>query len=114
MKEMYPFMLALDKEAPAGKTWKGKPVYRKVVYVGNLPNSTSLSVPHGIEDIDEVVFLNGVARSGTEVILLPLIDTVTPENNIWLSASTKDNITIVASRDRSAFQGHVTVEYIKS
>ena len=39
-------------------TWiDGKPIYRKVIDFGALPNSTLKQVPHGISDIDAIVSL---------------------------------------------------------
>lgn len=42
-------------------TYFGKPLYRKVVDFGTLPNATVKEVPHGISNIEKVVTVRGIA-----------------------------------------------------
>ena len=44
------------EEVKTGNTWiDGKPIYRKVVYIGSLPANTALFFSHNISNIDRVV-----------------------------------------------------------
>lgn len=49
-----------DEEIRIG-TYFGKPLYRKVVDFGTLPNATVKEVPHGISNIEKVVTVRGIA-----------------------------------------------------
>ena len=55
----------------------GKPVYRKVVSMGALPNATTKSIAHGISNLDEHLGLSGVAfhANGDTRIPLPYVST---------------------------------------
>ena len=40
-------------EVKTNKKWiGGKPIYRKVFEIGSLPNDTTISIPHGIKNLD--------------------------------------------------------------
>lgn len=44
------------EETNTGSTWiNGKPIYRKVVSIGSLPNNTAVTINHGISNIEYVV-----------------------------------------------------------
>lgn len=48
-------------EVDTGKTWiDGKPIYRKVVDCGLLPNNTFKDVSHNISNLDEIININGI------------------------------------------------------
>ena len=58
-----------------GSNWiDGKPIFRKVVNFGAMPNAANKDVAHGIptEDIDWIVSCEGVAADRTFGIFLPL------------------------------------------
>lgn len=42
----------LNEELIVGKWINGKPIYRKVFEIGSLPNDTTISIPHGIKNLD--------------------------------------------------------------
>ena len=67
-------------EVLTAERWiNGKPVYRKVVSMGALPNATAKSIAHGISDLDENLGLSGVAFNvnGDTRIPLPYVHTST-------------------------------------
>lgn len=44
------------EETNTGSTWiNGKPIYKKVVSIGSLPNKTTVNINHGISNIEYVV-----------------------------------------------------------
>lgn len=59
-------------ETFTGQYWiDGKPIYRKVVDCGALPNNTSKTVNHNIANIGWIVKYNGMAYDGNEWLQLP-------------------------------------------
>lgn len=97
-------------------TWiDGKPLYRKVVNYGPLPNNDAVSVEHGISDIDKIVNFYGIAlRSDNDALLIPYI-TFNPDNfgGILMNMNST-GITIRTVNDRSPYNTYVTVEYTKT
>lgn len=56
-----------------GANWiDGKPIYRKTVVFGALPNTSTKNVPHNITGLDIVVSLEGVAKHFSIGNYLPL------------------------------------------
>ena len=65
-------------EVLTAERWiNGKPVYRKVVSMGALPNTTTKSIAHGISNLDAHLGLSGVAFhvNGDARIPLPYVST---------------------------------------
>lgn len=94
--------------------WLGKPLYRKVINTGALPNATSKLTPHGISNIDRVVSIHGYAyrESGQTTITLPFPST---GNNGVVCDREGANVVIVAYIDRRNFtESYVTLEYTKT
>ena len=97
-------------------TWiDGKPLYRKVINFGQLPNATSKSVAHGISNLKHIVKMEGVASAsgGNLFIPIPNVDTSTTYNiNLYANAS---NVVIKTSSDRTSMTiCYVIIEYIKN
>lgn len=89
----------------------GKKIYRKVIDVGALPNSTTKQVAHGIT-YDTVISLSGICSNSDNVYLpLPAVATAS-QYAIELSIDVT-NVVITTAQDRSAFSGYVVVEYTK-
>ena len=60
-------------EVLTAERWiNGKPVYRKVVSMGALPNTTAKSIAHGISNLDENLGLSGVAFNVNGDARIPL------------------------------------------
>ena len=93
-------------------TWLGKPLYRKTINVGTLPNNTVLRVAHNIINYDRFVNIIGSAKSSTQSLSFPFVGS-NLSNNIAIQITT-DNIVIITGSDRSAFNGYVTLEYTKT
>ena len=96
-------------------TWvDGKPIYRKVIDFGALPNSTLKQVPHGISDIDAIVSLNGVTfaknKTATPIpyVYTDSINTV----SLFLEGT---NVCIQTFGDKTSYiNTYVTLEYTKT
>ena len=51
-------------EKLTGKYWiDGKPIYRKVIDFGPLPNTTTKGVAHGISNLSQIITLYGISYS---------------------------------------------------
>ena len=102
-------------ETRTDKVWiDGKPIYRKVFNVGNLPNKTTTYAQLGFS-YDNVIFLGGTAKGpGNYIIPLPH---VTGNNVAGSDVGLFLDGTELAVRcfgaDRSTYTGWVTVEYTK-
>lgn len=100
-------------ETIVGKWIDNKPIYRKVINFGALPNATTKSVALGIANIDQVVNLNCIATSGTIIRTLPTGSPSGDEYNIDFYI-TGSNIEINTGIDRSAYSAYVIIEYTKN
>lgn len=100
-------------EVPTGGTWiDGKPIYKKTISIGALPNNNAKLVAHGVQNIDNVVDQKGFAKFSTGVILpLPFASSATA----YISLSTNaTNITVTTTSDRTAGTAYVTIWYTKN
>lgn len=99
-------------EHKTGRKWTdGKDVYEKTIDCGNLPNSTTKQIAHGVT-YDKIVSLRGVCSNSDNAFLpLPAVATAS-QYAVELSIDTT-NIVITTAQDRSAFSGYVIIEYTK-
>lgn len=97
-------------ERIVGKWIDGSDVYEKVVDLGNLPNATSKSVNHGIENLDKVISMVGVAQSGTSSRTLPYPSPSSPVYTSVLSTA----VSILTVTDVSDYKGFMIIRYTKS
>lgn len=104
-------------ETLTGGTWiNGKPIYRKVIYIGSLPANTASTFSHNISNIDRVVSSSMVwfdtvdncwwSNRRWDSTTINIAYNVTP-TQIWIGArgvnwSTRTN------------QAYVTIEYTKT
>ena len=97
-------------------TWiDDKPIYRKVISLGLLPNNTTKRVASGISNLEFVTSLCGIALAGTYFITLPDSYPVNVNYNVRLSYDLSTNeIVITAGADRSTYSGYAIIEYTKT
>ncbi len=92
-------------------TWiNGKPIYRKVIYLGSLPDKTTINIETGLIHTEiRIVKLYGVAVTTDGLYQAPLNDRVSRLNLV-------ENNTIVvdAQANFSAFIGYAVLEYTKT
>ena len=90
----------------------GKPLYRKVVNFGALPNAGLKEVNHNISNLNYIVNLRGTATNGSSYIFLPRVHTAS--NLCIVLEATKTTILMADSYDFSAFSAQITIEYTKT
>lgn len=97
--------MQLGVEYRTTERYNGKPVYKKVVNFGNLPNNSNASVAHNIENILYVLSGDLINQEGTLL-------------NGYLSISqfviSRENIVITTTTDMSSSTGTVRMKYTKS
>ena len=99
-------------ELVIGKWIDGKPLYRKVISFGALPNNSTKSVAHNISNLKRIVKLEGFAGSSQSLggITLPHA-TATPTA---LYADTT-NINVKTTSDATAYtETYIYIYYTKS
>lgn len=99
-------------EILTGETWiDGKPIYRKVIDCGAMPNNTTKNVAHGISNIGKVVRSEGYSDNNAGIqIPVPYV------SDIPLSIFVDNtNIVIQTSGDYTAYVNtYITLEYTKT
>lgn len=106
------------EEQIVGKWINNKPIYRKVVNFGTLPNTAEKSVSHNINNFNFATKIDGIAYNNDgRTFPLPALSfgissgSITP--SIYIFAD-KNNITIGTGVDRTAYSGYVIIEYTKT
>lgn len=94
-------------------TWiDGKPLYRKVVDCGALPNNAIKSTAHGISNLDKIIYLNGIAYNSTTFLPIQWVEI---ENKGVQMNADYTNINIITNRNLSNItQTYITLEYTKT
>jgi hypothetical protein len=102
-------------------TWvDGKPLYRKVINFGNLPNMTYKRVEHGISNLDIIKSVDCVANNSDSSTFLPIPYVTVSEGNVDFPRQislqiTNTDITINSPMvDRSEHSAYITIEYTKT
>lgn len=104
-------------EVNTGRKWiDGKPIYRKTVSFGALPNSAQKQVAHGITNVEYFVRFDAMSRSATGTTFsLPWVNNTNSTSgqiSLHLDAT---NINIFATTDRTSLTTtFVTLEYTKT
>ena len=113
-KNVYP---ELGKEKIIGVWYDGKPIYRKIINTGALPNTSSKTVNHNIDNIDFITNYYGMAYRDTDntFIKLPFVQS---SQSLALQVAVfinKTIISLVTESDRSGFAiSYVIIEYTKT
>lgn len=106
-------------EQDTGCKWiDGKPIYKKTVDIGSLPNATIKTVAHGVTSIGTVIDAKGSALRSTDSVWFlipntpnPLVGNVNVGIGITVSSS---SIEISTGADRANMTGYVTIWYTKT
>ena len=97
-----------------GAYWiDGKPIYRKTIVCGALPNNNTKSVAHNITNIDNIISLQGWGYGDNAYIPLPYVNTSAISACVMLYA-TNVNIVLRTGLDRSNTNAYVTLLYTKT
>jgi len=103
-------------EKMIGRWIDGKPLYQKVVNTGALPSvATTKIVPHGINNIETVVSVEGITKN-TNGTHTPLVWASTSAFSDTISTNCDStNVNINVGKDRSAWtSSYVTIQYTKT
>ena len=114
-----------NNEMVIGKWIDGRPIYRKVIDLGTLPNTDTVRIPHNINDLDRIISMRGMAKSSTQNLLLPFPygtgnDGVNSNGTVKVNTvpiniyEQTGNIVVYTLSDRSNMTGYVILEYIKT
>lgn len=89
------------------KRWiDGRPIYRKVIDMGNLNNATNKAVSHGITNLDFMTHASGFAYSTQVQITHAGFNDEIYWNKTYMTWNTKS--------DRRNFVAYVICEYVKT
>lgn len=105
-----------ETETRTNKVWiDGKPIYRKVVDCGALPNNTTKNVDANIADMDAVVGITGFSSSSTSTITLPYIYDSSTYIEFYFN-KTNSRVIIKASFNASTYYttSYAIIEYTKT
>lgn len=103
-------------EQKTGGVWiDGKPIYRKVVDFGALPDNTAKTIAHNIANLSKIIDLKGIAIDTSDHTYLPLpySSAVNITSSVSLNVS-GSNVSIRTSQDRSRYNCYVFIEYTKT
>lgn len=99
-------------EKKIGKWIDGKPIYRKMIDLGNLPNAATKNVAHGLTIANvNIVHFYGIAKSGNIYLSLPHCSIDNTNDAIFINSK---NITIQTGSNRSGYTGYCVLEYTKT
>lgn len=97
-------------------TWLGKPLYRKVINFGSLPNNGQKNVNHNISNLDLIINLYGFGKRPTDGTIIPL-QFVKPDDangEVGMFANNTE-IFVIDAFDRSNItETYIVVEYTKT
>ena len=97
------------QEVKTGGTWiDGKPIYRKVVNVGTLPDKTSKTVLHNIQNLDKVLETKLVANDSTNYIVCNFGG---KEMGVYIDIA---NVIITSGDNFTGYSGYAIIEYTKT
>lgn len=96
-------------------TFLGKPLYRKVIEFGNLPNITTKNVNHNISNLDKIINLYGNAYDSNSTTSFPLPFTSLSSLNYCIALyATSSTVSLQTGIDRSNLTGYIVIEYTKN
>lgn len=98
-------------------TWiDNKPLYRKIISTGNLPNTSVKNINHGISNLDKYINMYGIVSDGAYSIPLPYFysSEMISTYGIGIEAPNNSSINIITGVDRTGYSGYVILEYTKT
>ena len=102
-------------EQVVGKWIDNKPIYRKVIDFGTLPNTSTKTVAHNISNLGRIIDYKAVARSnsGTHSVLpIPYMQ-LTVEYGIYMYFD-DTSIVVTTGYGRESYSMYVILEYTKT
>jgi len=107
------------EEHLTGKKWiDGKPIYRKVIDCGMLPNATSKSTATGLTNIGTIISIKGIANTTDANTCVPIPYVSINANDTSLNIAcyyANGNIILKTFIDMTVYtKSYVTLEYTKT
>lgn len=96
-------------------TWLGKPLYRKVINCGPLPDTSSITVNTNLPNTT-IRRIEGVAinESNNYVLPLPYHDVNNDIDSVSILCDNNSNIILMTKKYRTDFNAYATLEYTKT
>lgn len=111
---IYAPVIYSDNERVIGVWRDNKPLYQKTIPFGALPNTTTKSVAHGINNLEYVANVVCTSSNGSERINVPFVNDNNVNSQLMLYI-TSANIVISAGLNRSDFTTtYCTIWYTKT
>ena len=102
-------------EKMIGQWIDGKPLYRKTIHCGYLPNASYKDVPVSVTNLDALVDIRGIFGSDGVVATMPYVDAANSENNVSINYRKATSVLRIRTAiDYSTFSGAVTIQYTKT
>lgn len=101
--------MASGVEYRTTERWQGKPVYVKLLSLGNLPNATEKAVYHNIANLDYPLSITAGAKSSDWSFALPLT-----ESSLTKFTFNYQHIAIKCTGNWSGYTAYATLKYTKS
>ena len=102
-------------EKVIGEWIDGKPLYRKTISFGALPNAGTKTVAHGISNLKRVVHMYGYSFRSSDNVHFPLPFVSTTAINCILLDVIASNISITTGINRTTqTENYITLEYTKT
>ena len=96
-------------------TWiDGKPLYRKVVDLGNLPNNAQKTVVANTSNLELCITCRGMAYNLTSGNFFPIPRGTTGGNFMIEYYKPDDVVAVRTTDDRTSFKGIAIIEYTKT
>jgi hypothetical protein len=102
------------EEQPTGRRWiDNRPTYWKTLEGNGLPNTTTDSIQHGVDDLDKVVDLYGWAWNGSTSLPLPYVEAGGTFHAQLHTVS--DSVVVTTNSNLSSYDTNcVVMEYTKT
>lgn len=96
--------------------WLGKPLYRKVLQLTELPGGSTptVTVAHGINNFEYAITLRGFYLNDTTTLLLPFMSDYDVTAQITLSINDTNIVLLGGLNYQSSITGYIIVEYTKT
>ena len=103
-------------ETLTNKVWiDGKPIYRKVIDFGALPNTTTKTVAYNITNLDKFVRIEGYGLNPNSQALMPLPYAAPTDASLNVRLIVASNtVDIQTGSDRTDYNGYIILEYTKT
>lgn len=96
-------------------TFLGKPLYRKVIDFGALPNASQANVNHGISSLGQVVNISGVAYTSSTRLPIPTTGNSNISSGLSIAIAVYNStLRIATNNDATSFNAYVVLEYTKT